>query len=155
MRGREGFSLLEVLIVIVILAFSIGAASVVIREQSLGNLSSDAAIVASRLEDAQAKALAGLAGTSWGIHFDNSATTPFYALFSGSSYTAASSTYFLSGVVKFTTPSAGSTTDVVFTKLTGMTATSTIIKLALKSDATKTATITVSSQGKIDISTSF
>jgi len=151
MRNKNGFSLIELIISIGILAFVAASAIVIFQNQLIGNLGSDAQIVADRLEDARARAVAGVNGTSWGIHFDNNTTTPYYALFRGSSYTAASSTYFLSGLVAFSAPAQGTTADVIFTKLTGNTAGTTTIILTLASNASSTKSIIVSPQGSITV----
>jgi len=151
MNRRAGFSLFELIIVIGILAFSLRAAFLVFNNQLFGNLASDASILSSRLQDAQARAIAGNAGTSWGLHIDNATATPFYAVFAGTSYSSASSTYYLSSFVQFSQPVSGTTTDIVFNKLTGTLATTTSIILKLRTNASSTETITVSAAGQINV----
>ena len=151
MKNNRGFSLIETIISIAIIAFAMASAIVIFRSQLVGNLASDSQIMADRLQDARSRAVAGVNGTAWGIHFDNNTTTPYYALFTGSSYTAATATYYLSGLVQFTVPAQGTTTDVVFTRLTGNTAGTTTIVLRLAGDASSTKNIVVSPQGSIVI----
>lgn len=144
MRSKNGFSLIE-LIIASAFFFLVGSmALVIMNNQSRGALESDAHIILSRLADAQSRAIAGVDGTAWGIYFDNASTPTVYALFQGTTYTGASSTYYLSSSVEFGTPASGATTTTVFTKLTGrVSATSTIV-VRLKSSTAEQKTITVS-----------
>jgi len=147
-----GFSLLE-LIISVSLLFIIGVASVFILQNQLhGTLETDAEVMASRLIEAQTRAIAGVSNTGWGVRFHNAtATTPYYALFSGSSFATSTLTYYLSGLVEFQSPGAGNITDVAFSKLSGTLSASTTIIIRLKTDSAKTKTITVTDKGKISV----
>lgn len=148
----KGFTLIELIITITF--FAIAGAFLVfnLRNQFLGNLESDAQIISSRLAETQSRAIAGLEGNGWGIHFENATnTTPFYAIFPGTSYTQASSTHFLSQVIEFQSPTSGSSTDIIFNKLSGTVATTTSVIIRLKTDTSKTKTITVTAQGKITV----
>ncbi len=150
--SRAAFSLLELMIAIALLLFATASAYVVLRNQLLGNLESDAQIISDRIEEAQTRSIAALNGTGWGIHFDNASTTPFYSLFSGLTYaSSASSTYYLSGLVQFGTPASGSTTDIIFSKLTGEKTGTTTIVIDLKNATASKKTIIVSPQGQITV----
>jgi len=149
MKKNAGFSLIELIITLAILAFTVSSALFIFQNQLIGNLGSDGQIIVDRLEDARSRAISGVNGSAWGIHFDNASSTPFYALFRGTTYSAASSTFFLSGLVQFSTPAANTTTDVVFGRLTGaLSATSTIV-ISLKTNSTLKETITINPQGSV------
>src|SRR3989344_7420093 len=89
-RAKRGFSIIELLISFTVLGFIALSAFSLISSQRSGTLENEAKIIASRLSGAQARAIAGVAGKQWGIHFNNSSTPPFYALFNGQSYSQAS-----------------------------------------------------------------
>ncbi|MBI2591682.1 MAG: hypothetical protein HYW34_03330 [Candidatus Brennerbacteria bacterium] len=117
--SKKGFSVIELIIVVAFLGLLGSSAVFFLRNQFLGTLESDSQSIKARLQEAQIRAIAGLEGQQWGIHFDNAAAQPFYALFPGASYSAASSTYFLSQIVEFLNPSSGTSTDIIFQKLSG------------------------------------
>ncbi len=150
---KKGFTLLELIIVIGILSMMVLGMLFILRNQILGNLDGDALIISARLMDAQTRAISGVGGIKWGIHFENPATSsPFYALFGGASYSnAASSTYFLSSPIEFQAPASGAATDVVFNKLNGAAAGAASIVIRPKSDPSMTKTITVTTEGKISV----
>jgi len=132
---------------------ALGGLVIIFRNQVVGDLESDAQIIALRLTEAQSRAISGNAGSGWGIYFDNSGSAPLYSLFLGTTYSAPSSTYYLSNLTQFQTPASGATSTIAFVKLTGRTATTTTstIVLQLRNDTAKTKTITVSTQGKIAV----
>ncbi len=150
---KNGFTLLELIIVVVILSMMVIGMLFILRNQILGNLDGDALIISARLMDAQTQAISGVGGIEWGIHFENPATSsPFYALFGGTSYSnAASSTYFLSSPIEFQTPASGVAIDVVFNKLNGTATGAASIVIRPKSDPSTTKTITVTTEGKISV----
>lgn len=150
---KNGFSLLELIIVIGILVMIVPGMLFILRSQILGNLDSDSLIVSARLTDAQMRAIAGVGGSNWGMHFENPATSsPFYAIFAGTSYAGvASSTYFLSNAIEFQSPASGAATDIVFNKLSGTAMSADSIVIRLKSDPSMTKTITVTTGGKISV----
>lgn len=148
---NKGFSVIELIIVIAFLSLLGASAVFFLRNQFLGTLESDSQTIKARLQEAQVRAISGLEGVSWGIHFDNNATPPFYALFPGASYSTASSTYLLSNLVEFQTPAGGSAKDIVFNKLNGTIATTTSVIIRLKNNTSQIKTITVSGQGRISV----
>lgn len=149
-RCTAGFTLIEVLIASAFLTLAITSALFIFKNQSLGNLESDAQIIAARLKEAQARAIAGANGSPWGIRFDN-VGAPFYALFQGPVYAAPSSTYYLSATVEFQVPATATSVDLVFDKLLGTTATTTSIVIRLKTNTTDARTITVGKSGRIGV----
>jgi prepilin-type N-terminal cleavage/methylation domain-containing protein len=149
--STSGFTLIELILVVAIMALTVPFAIVVVRNQVAGNLDGDAQSVKSRLAEAQTRAIAGNEGSAWGIYFDNASTTPYYALFVGAAFASASGTYRLSAPVEFQTPAAGVTLSIVFNKLTGTTATTTAVVLRLKANQQQTETVTVTAQGQISV----
>jgi type II secretory pathway pseudopilin PulG len=148
---RDGFTIIELLLAVLMFGFILRSASFIFQNQLLGNLESDGQLILARLNEAQARSMSTLGGVSWGIRFNNSSTPPSYSLFQGSSYVSASSTYYLSGSVEFQTPAVGTSTDVIFTKRSGtITATATII-IDLKGNTSSIKTITISPQGNISL----
>lgn len=145
-----GFTLIE-LIVSVSIMFTVAAMGFfVLRNQLLGTLDNSAEIIATRLEGAQSLAIAGASSSAWGVRFNNVTTsTPLYAYFMGPTYVAATQTFYLPGGIEFQSPAAGTTTDVVFSELSGNSSVSTTIIIRLKSDTAKTRTIRISGKGKI------
>lgn len=151
MKNSNGFSVIELIIVVAFLGLLGSSAVFFLRNQFLGTLESDSQTIKARLQEAQIRAIAGLEGQSWGIHFDNAAAQPFYALFPGVSYSAASSTYILSNLVEFQTPGGGVAKDIIFYKLNGAIATTTSVIIRLKNNTSQIKTITVSAQGRISV----
>jgi len=131
-RSSKGFSLLELIIVMVILiilamigvGYYVNFARNIELETTRDNIVSD-------LQKARTKAMAGEGGLKWGIHFVNG-VDDYYELFSTpTNYTDASTTvvetaYLRSGLV-FTSPPEASSTDVVFDRISGTTAVASIV----------------------------
>lgn len=152
-RHEHGFTIIEFFVSVTVLIVIGASLFFVLNNQAIGNLESDAEIIGARLADAQSRAIAGVNGSGWGIHFDNTnASAPFYALFEGSSYVSAATTYYLSNTVAFQTPESGASTTVPFTKLTGKTAATTTITIQLKANSQTTKTVTITPSGEISVS---
>lgn len=148
---KSGFTLIELIIVVAFLGIAGALTVVLIRNQLLGSLESEVQAIRSRLQEAQTRAIAGVEGTHWGIYFNNASSAPWYALFPGSSFSAASSTYFLSRIVEFQAPASGTSTAVIFSKRTGTVTTTASVIIRLKNDTAQTKTITISSQGRVNV----
>jgi len=146
-----GFTLIELILVVILFAFASTSILFILNNQQLGNLEGDAEIVSNTLQEAQNRAAFALEGVPWGVHFDNATTTPFYAIFPGTTYSAPSSTRYLSGLVEFQAPASGTSTDIVFSRINGTVTTTVSIVIRLKTDTTKTKTVSVSTQGKITV----
>ncbi|MEK7465506.1 MAG: prepilin-type N-terminal cleavage/methylation domain-containing protein [Patescibacteria group bacterium] len=149
---KAGFSLIELIIVVLFLGIAGSAALLMFKNQEIGSLESEAQGVATRVREARGRAFAGVDGLAWGVHFENATTTPFYAIFPGSTYVSASSTVFnLGTLVRYATLSQGSSTEILFTKLSGTIATGTSVQFKLATDASKTKTVSVSAEGKVSV----
>ncbi len=143
-----GFTFLELMIVISIVAI-IGASGVAFYSNynKTVELNSVVSTIVSDLKQSQAKAMSGVGGLKWGIHFVNG-SNDYYELFStATDYSASTkvSTIYLPSVVVFTDPAT--TRDVIFDKISGGTTGTSII--VNSSGVSKT--ISVSSVGSISV----
>lgn len=149
--SRRGFTLIEIVIVTAIgvvlgaLAFW-GFSSGSARE----DLDLVTASVVATLREASERARSQQGSSAWGVYFSNPASgEDYYALFSGSTYTAASSTHQLPRTLEWSNPASGASTEIVFNKLTGLPTTEKLVELRLKIDSTATKTIRVGVNGAI------
>lgn len=146
----NGFTLIEILLVVAILAVVAVFAAVSLRNYGKNlELEETANAIRTDLKTARAKAMAGESGMKWGVHFVNS-SSGYYELFStpdtyaNASTTTSTVTYVL-GTIQFTDPAAASTKDIIFDKITGMPASSSVT-VAFEGTS---KTISVSSIGNI------
>ena len=149
-----GFTLIEILISSFIL-FSVATISIVYLSgyQRTVAINADAEKIAVYLRQAQNRAMSGESGVTWGVHFVNPQSgDDYYALFQGSVYISTSSveTIYLSKQIEFTVPSASSTQDVVFQKITGWPTATTSITIVSKVNSNSTSTISVNSVGQVN-----
>lgn len=151
-RSQNGFSLLELLIVIAIIATLVAVGSGfyrgVVKNMEIQSISK---VLAEDLRLVRSKSMIGETGSKWGAHVVNvSGGSQYYELFSTPTTYAdvaktVMSTTTLSSGVTFTDPSAGTSKDIIFTKITGTTA-ATILVLSSEG---LTQTITISSIGTV------
>lgn len=120
---NKGFTLVELLVVAAITAL-IAVVAVISLSQSHSNtdLKSATQEIAALLREAQTRSIAQTSSTSWGVHFDNSGGTPFYALFYGPSYNSSSIAQYvkLYADICFFNPIQGSSTNVIFSQISGL-----------------------------------
>lgn len=141
MSKQRGVSLIELLLVIAILALMGGVVSTFLFGQKLSTeLEEEAKKIVGVLRLTQNRAITGEQGSAWGVHFDNAGADPFYDMFLGTSYAAATTTerFFLSSGVLYNLPTSGTSTDAIFNKRTG----------SLLSNATTTVTIRTNVQNQ-------
>jgi type II secretory pathway pseudopilin PulG len=151
-ESRSGFTIIEGIVVLTILLILGSSVFLILRNQIIGSLESDAEMILSRLEEAQSRALSGVDNKNWGIHFEASTTSPhFYVMFSGDYATStATTTFYLSRFVEFEDPASGASKEIIFNKLSGTTASSSIT-IRLKSIPTEKRTIEVNAYGRLRI----
>jgi len=145
---QKSFTILELLIVIAIMAI-LGTAGVSVYRNYVKSveLESTAKVIISDLKSIRSKAMTGEDNLKWGIRFINS-TNDYYELFSTpTDYGGASvkTSTFLPKAVAFSTPGEGTNLDIIFSKISGTTNSTSVI---ISSEG-KTRTINVTSQGNI------
>ena len=153
MKHTSGFTLIEIFISLTII-IGIGASLLfLLGNKKTGALQSNAEIIAARLSEVQSRAIAGVSGSSWGMHFNNvTSTSPFYDVFEGSSYSTTTYQYQPTNEIEFQTPASGTSTDIAFTRLTGRIGATSTIVIRLKLNTSETKTITVTPMGEITVS---
>src|SRR5437870_2842576 len=132
---REGFSFIEILVVVagVILLASVTLVTLH-KRRNVSDLNSATQQIIALLHDAQSRASSQMNGANWGVHFDNTATAPFYALYQGSYSSTSTPHYRLPADVQFVSSSiaVGSSLDVPFSQISGSPSASATITIALK-----------------------
>lgn len=152
---RRGFTVIELILVlgIIVILSTVSFVGLSGRKNKT-ELDGVTKQMVSLLREAQSRAVSQSSSTVWGARFANvTSTSPFYALFVGATYSTSTERghYALpSGIVYATsTLSLGSSTDIVFSQISGAASTSTSIKIYLSSQPSSSSTITVSSAGAI------
>lgn len=143
MRNEKGFSLLEVLLSIAVIAILAGLSLPITRTMLTKNdLDVATSTVAQTLRRAQILSQAVDGDTSWGVKVQSGSIT----LFKGTSYAARDASYDENfDLVSSITPSG--TTEYVFSKLSGLPQTIGTITLTTESD---TRTVTVNEKGMVN-----
>ena len=116
------------------------------------SLDDDATKIAFALRGAHDRAVAQEAGSAWGVHFVNTAGgDDYYQVFRGDTYALGTivEKININNVVHFTVPPDASSTDIVFAKQSGLPTGGGSLIIALRSDPTKTKTITIMGTGQI------
>lgn len=152
---QKGFSLIEIVIVLGV-ALILGAIFIpnLQGQRGVTELNITTKQMTALLREAQTKALLEASSTSWGVHFENSTSSPFYALFSGT-YTSSTvaTRALLPQNVQYTTSSlpTGSVREIIFLQHTGRPASSSSIQIELKykTGNLTTSTISVSTAGAV------
>jgi type II secretory pathway pseudopilin PulG len=151
---KNGFTLIELAVVmtIMILISIVGLASFVGRRNT-SDLSDATKQIGAILREAQAHSTSDDGGVAWGVHLANTTNTPaFYALFK-TSYSVANtvSYYRLPTTVGYVTSTlgSGSSTDIIFTQLSGIASASTTIGLRLLAQSSQSSSISVASSGAV------
>lgn len=149
----KGFTLLELLIIMGILTTVAVISGINLSNYySRQNLTSAANEIVAILRQAQNNSLSQESGDQWGVHFLNATTTQgLVQLFRGSSFTSGIlvNSQALPAGVQFVYPALGSSTDVIFSKVTGYPNASTSIFVALKNNPAVSYAITINEVGRV------
>lgn len=144
-RSQNGFSLLELLIVVAIIALLGAAGSGYYRGfVKTVELQSVSKTLAEDLRYARSKSMIGEGGVKWGAHMVNtSGGSQYYELFStptnyADAGKAVISTTTLSVGLTFSDPIAGANKDIIFTKISGTTTATTVAVVSEGKYATTT-----------------
>lgn len=148
---QKGFSLLEILIVVAILAV-LARTGVGYYRNAVRSISTDTFTEQLIFDSKQmrSKAMAGEGSLRWGVHLVNGASD-YYELFStptnyaGANTTATTTVYLPSGIF-FSDPLSGTNKDIIFTGISGTTTATTTI---ITNNEGRTKTINIGSQGTI------
>ncbi len=151
----EGFTMIEIMVVVALIVI-VGVVSFLALQGRRGtsDLTNTTSRIAALLREAESRAMAQSMSVGWGVHFENgTSTAPFYALFSSSTYSAATreSYYALPVTLQYTTSSfaSGATKDIVFSQITGAPSASWNVTLSVVGNAAESSTITIASSGLV------
>jgi len=154
MLQKKGFSLIEILVVLGILAI-LGLISVSFfvflqKESRLSNVSEE---IISVLKVAQSKTLSSQEDSQYGVYFNTAVSPHQYILFKGSSYpsrdTAFDEIHLVPDITEFFQINTGGNNEIVFDRLTGSTENSGNISLRLAEDVSQTKIIYITNSGAI------
>ena len=147
--AQSGFTLLEVLLVIAVTVILASLAIVQLAGSTRGReMDAAAERIFFDLSNARAKAMAGEDQRRWGIHFNNNGND-LYELFSTTTnYSGATivETTFLQGEITFSDPAAMATKDILFERIDGTTAASSVTITS----PSGSRTVSVTAEGTID-----
>jgi prepilin-type N-terminal cleavage/methylation domain-containing protein len=134
MRRKDGFTIIEIIIVIAIIATISAIMFVTLLGKKGGtDLTTTASQIGAILREAESRSMAQTQGAAWGVYFGNPTNTaPFYALFYNAySPTTTAGYYPLPVTVGYTsaTIAAGSSLSVTFSQVTGLPSVSTTVGL--------------------------
>lgn len=154
-RKRAGFTLVELIVVIAVIAV-LGIVSLVnlLGRRNTSDLTATAQRMAALLREAQSRSVAQYSSQSWGVHFENtSSPAPFYALFSGASYSTSSqeSRYPLSASVAYTTSTVpqNASVNILFSQISGAQTGSSSVGIYLLQSPSSSSTISVATSGAV------
>jgi len=154
-RSRRGFTLVELLVSIGIIVILAGVSFLALqRNRSTSELKAAMQQMVTVIRGAQSRAVSQASSTTWGVYFANAtATRPFFALFSSTTYTTATQvgTYPLPPSVTYvvSTLASGATTSVIFSVGTGQANAAKTISLVLKNNPAVSSTLTIATSGLI------
>ncbi len=155
LRARRGVSLIELLVSIAIVAVLAGLGMInLFGRRGQVELEGTAQQMSILLKEARSRSISQSSSTSWGVHFENATgTAPFYALFAGSYGTSTRVNYNRLppsvGYVSSSIP-AGSSVNVIFDQMTGLSATSTNLRIYMIANPVNSSTIAISQSGLVD-----
>ena len=153
---RKGFTLIELVLVFgIMLAIGLVTFATLAGRKTSTDLTATTQQVATLLRQAQSDAMEQENNVSWGVHFSNTTNpAPFYALFttSYSTATVVGNLYQLPSTVAYQTSTlgVGSTTDIIFSQISGLSSISTTIGFYMPKQSTAfSSTISIASSGAV------
>lgn len=143
-RNQSGFTLLEVLLSVAILAI-LGALSMPVYQSFLvrNDLSNTVAATASTLRRAEQYASGSKSDSTWGVKVQSNLVT----LFKGSSYASRDTSFDETVTLPGTITASGALSEVYFSKLTAVP--STTGSFTLTSSTNDTRTVTLNAEGLV------
>lgn len=152
-KTKSGFSLIELLTVLGIIVFIASISFLTLSaSRRKTNFEQVRVRISTLLSDAQSRSVNQENGLAWGVHFDNSASGAFYALFSGAySSSAEKGHYVLPSDVRYSTSSIsiGSSKNIMFKPVSGAASSSDSVAVELVTPPFTSSTINVSPSGVI------
>lgn len=153
--SRFGFTVIELILVLGIIAvLSFVSLASLSGRKNKAELDGVTKQMASLLREAQSRSVSQSNYTIWGVRFANDATTtPFYALFSGATYSTSAEAghYALPTDASYVTSTIarGAVVDITFAQISGAASNATSVAIYLNSQPTASSTITITSAGAI------
>ncbi len=153
--SRSGFTIVEVAVSVVLLVIIAVVAIAYLPSFRTGSdLTTTASQMTTLLREAQNNAVAQKNNVAWGVHFENpTGGHPFYAIFNSSTYSVGVivSRYNLPSTIGYTTTTLnlGSTTDVIFTVITGSPNASTSVSIYSLASSTQGQVISIATGGTV------
>ncbi len=153
---RKGFTLIELIVVIAIMAIIATVAGLNLTgSRDKTDLTSTTQQIGTLLRQAQSDAMSEKQGTAWGVHFDNTTSTPYFALYASAVYSTSSINggyYPLPRTVAYATATVpqGSAVNITFSAVTGAASAPASISLYVIGDPSISSTISISSAGAVN-----
>jgi len=149
---QKGFTLIELVISIGLIAILATVSAVnFFNYKNAQSVDLTGKEIVSMLRNAQNNSFSQESGTRWGVYFQNTASSSYFALFKGSVYSSASTTQQnpLPSNVQFLLPASGASSTVVFAPITGVPNASITIRVSLINNINVSSTIIVNANGQI------
>ena len=153
LKNKSGFTILELMLVMALLVIIAMASREVYNGFALGaNIDNVSKTIIFDLRSARSSAMNGQDSYNWGVHFVNATSTSdtdYYEIFStptNYASTTKKTTVFLSNGIGFSTPSVGTTLDIIFTSLSGTSSAANIIVTSVSNQKT----VSVNSEGLVN-----
>jgi type II secretory pathway pseudopilin PulG len=154
-KQKSGFTLIEVIVTLfIMIVISVISLPLLFGANRLSDLRNATREIVASLSEAQQQSADDSQATTWGVRLSNPTNTPaFFALFRGTSYASGTVTDYhrLPATVAYVTSTLalGSTTDIIFSVVSGAASQSTTVRLYSTAQKSYSSTITVASSGMV------
>jgi Tfp pilus assembly protein FimT len=152
-KKNKGVSFIEILIIIGIVALmTMFLAPNLLKYYYKTQVEKDAQRIVATLRMARDNSISQKDSLSWGVHFENATNTDFFILFKGDSYSLGTPVQRvnLSANVIFSNIPQSSSTDIIFSKLSGLPASTSSIIISLANDSSVYHNIKIFPSGEIN-----